>query len=178
MTTPDLLTSKASSTFPNPHSPIRNPKRAFSLVEVTLALGIMAFAFTAVFGMLPMGLQTFRDSADKTRSVQIAQRLVADVQQTPFDNLPNLYNTVRYYDIDGEELAASAISDPTDYSYSAQVVPVSSSVSTVNSGGVGISSARTRMVLVKIAKNRDVSALTASQKPLAQYVYAIADVRL
>ncbi len=164
--------------FPNPHSAIRNQNRAFSLVEVTLALGIMAFAFTAVFGMLPMGLQTFRDSADKTRSVQIAQRLVAEVQQTPFSNLPNLYNTVRFYDIDGEELAASAISDPTDYSYSAQVVPVTTSVNSVNSGGVGISSDRTRMLLVKIAKNRDVSTLTATQKPLAQYAYAIADVRL
>ncbi len=62
-------------------------QRAFSLVEVVLALGIIAFAFVANIGMLPVGLQTFRDSADKTQTTQIAQNLLAEAQQTPFENL-------------------------------------------------------------------------------------------
>ena len=38
------------------------PASAFSLVEVVLALGVAAFALTAILGMLPMGLKTQQTS--------------------------------------------------------------------------------------------------------------------
>ena len=47
--------------------------RASSLVEVVLALGIVAFALVAVAGMIPVGVQSARDAVDLTRTSLIAQ---------------------------------------------------------------------------------------------------------
>jgi len=59
----------------------------FSLIEITLALGIIAFGFVTVFGLLPTGLNTFRRAMDISIGGQIAQELLNDAQQTDFDKL-------------------------------------------------------------------------------------------
>ena len=59
----------------------------FSLVEVVLAVGIIAFAFVAILGLLPAGLHQFRQAMDTSISAQIAQRVIEDAQQTDFDTL-------------------------------------------------------------------------------------------
>ncbi len=56
---------------------------AFSLVEVTLALGIMAFCLVTMFGLLPTGLNTGRDAVEQTAAAGIAGALAADLRQTP-----------------------------------------------------------------------------------------------
>lgn len=56
-------------------------------MEVTLSIGIMAFAFIAIFGLIPVGLNTFHKSMDMSIASQIALRLVSDSQQTNFDTL-------------------------------------------------------------------------------------------
>lgn len=48
----------------------------FSLVEVTLAIGIIGFALLAIFALIPVGLNSARDSIDTTHTTLIA----ADVQ--------------------------------------------------------------------------------------------------
>ena len=50
-----------------------NRTAAFSMVEVTLALGIVAFALLAIFGLLPVGLTASRNAADDTRTSMVAQ---------------------------------------------------------------------------------------------------------
>jgi len=59
------------------------PNAAFSLVEVTLALGIMAFCLVAIFGLLPTGLNTSRDAIAQTAAANIAAAIAADLRQTP-----------------------------------------------------------------------------------------------
>ena len=44
--------------------------RAFSLVEVTLALGVAAFCLIAVFGLMPVGVQTNRNATSQTGAPQ------------------------------------------------------------------------------------------------------------
>ena len=44
---------------------------AFSLVEVTLALGIAAFCLIAVFGLMPVGVQTNRNATSQTAATNI-----------------------------------------------------------------------------------------------------------
>jgi uncharacterized protein (TIGR02598 family) len=56
---------------------------AFSLVEVTLALGIAAFCLIAVFGLLPVGVQTNRNATSQTRATNIMGAVVADLRATP-----------------------------------------------------------------------------------------------
>jgi type II secretory pathway pseudopilin PulG len=60
---------------------------AFSLVEVTLALGIAAFSLIAVLAMLPVGTKTQRVSVQQTTAnaimAQITAFLRADVRLPP-----------------------------------------------------------------------------------------------
>jgi hypothetical protein len=53
---------------------------AFSLVEVTLALGIAAFCFLAVFGLMPVGVQTNRSATSQTAATNIIALAVADLR--------------------------------------------------------------------------------------------------
>ena len=60
---------------------------AFSLVEVTLALGVAAFALLAILGMLPTGLKIQQTSIQQTTAntiiAQIFSDLRADVRLPP-----------------------------------------------------------------------------------------------
>jgi uncharacterized protein (TIGR02598 family) len=56
---------------------------AFSLVEVTLALGVAAFCLIAVFGLLPVGVQTNRNATSQTAATNIIAAVDADLRATP-----------------------------------------------------------------------------------------------
>jgi type II secretory pathway pseudopilin PulG len=57
------------------------PRRlhGFSLVELTLALGVAAFCLIAVFGLVPVGVQTNRNASSQTAATSIIQLVVADL---------------------------------------------------------------------------------------------------
>ena len=59
-----------------------NRKSAFSLVEVTLALGVAALSLTAVFGLLPVGLGCNRDSSEQTVVNGILSAIASDLRST------------------------------------------------------------------------------------------------
>jgi uncharacterized protein (TIGR02598 family) len=52
----------------------------FSLVEVTLALGIGAFCLIAVFGLMPVGVQTNRNATSQTAATNIMAGAIADLR--------------------------------------------------------------------------------------------------
>lgn len=56
---------------------------AFSLVEVTLALGIAAFALVTIFGLLPIGLNSNRASIGETAATNVVSAIVADLRMAP-----------------------------------------------------------------------------------------------
>ncbi len=68
-------------------APRRRRRRAFSLVEVTLALGIVTFALVAVVGVLPTALASGRQSFDQNRAAAIANTLFASFRSQPFDKV-------------------------------------------------------------------------------------------
>ncbi len=57
-------------------------KWAFSLVEVTLALGIAAFCLIAIFGLMPVGVQTNRNATSQTVATNILADVIADIRTT------------------------------------------------------------------------------------------------
>jgi type II secretory pathway pseudopilin PulG len=69
---------------------------AFSLVEVTLALGIAAFCLIAVFGLMPVGIQTNRNATSQTAATTILTSVVSDMRttarMTPGARISSLYN--------------------------------------------------------------------------------------
>lgn len=54
--------------------------RAFSLVEVVLALGIVSFGLVSILGLIPVGLGNFREARKFAIEAGIAQRLAADLR--------------------------------------------------------------------------------------------------
>jgi uncharacterized protein (TIGR02598 family) len=56
---------------------------AFSLVELTLALGVAAFCLLAVFGLMPVGVQTNRNATSQTATTNIIAAVVSDLRATP-----------------------------------------------------------------------------------------------
>jgi hypothetical protein len=59
---------------------------AFSLVEVTLALGVAAFCLIAVFGLMPVGVQTNRNANSQTAASSVIAAVTADLRTTPTAN--------------------------------------------------------------------------------------------
>ena len=69
-----------------PPSRLRRQRRgAFSLVEVTLALGIVTFGLVSVVGVLPTALASGRQSFDQNRAAAIANTLFASFRSQPFN---------------------------------------------------------------------------------------------
>ena len=100
-------------------NPITRPSskasaRGFSLIEVTIALGITAVALVSLMGMLPRGMETLRAAADKAIEGRIHQQILGEIQLTPWESggggggsPRDAFNKqVRYYDDQGIELAA------------------------------------------------------------------------
>jgi len=54
---------------------LTNRAHGFSLVEVVLAIGVIAFAIVAILGVFPLGLNAGHSAQDETRAPQIAQEI-------------------------------------------------------------------------------------------------------
>jgi uncharacterized protein (TIGR02598 family) len=72
---------------------------AFSLVEVTLALGVAAFCLITVFGLLPVGVQTNQRATSQTAATSIMADVIADLRATP--KPPAINTSVQYQIIFG-----------------------------------------------------------------------------
>ena len=78
----------------NSNSFLRKPLPAsarppgFSLVEVTLALGIAAFALIAIFGLMPVGMRANQSASEQTIASQIASVIIADLRTANGSSTP------------------------------------------------------------------------------------------
>jgi hypothetical protein len=62
-------------------------------VEVTLALGVAAFCLIAVFGLMPVGVQTNRNATSETFATRVLAAVIGDMRNTP-----KAYNaSITYY---------------------------------------------------------------------------------
>jgi len=57
--------------------------RAFSLVEVTLALGIASFCLIAILGLIPVGLSSTQAALEQTQASNIISAIVTDMKLAP-----------------------------------------------------------------------------------------------
>ena len=86
-------------------SPCGNRAGAFSLVETTLAIGVVAFALVAMLGLMPVGLLSFREAMDASTSSRIVQRVSAELRQ---GTNVSAQQPLLYFDEQGDETTASA----------------------------------------------------------------------
>ena len=85
-------------------------KSAFTLIEVAIALGVIAFALVAIIGVLPSGMQVQRDNRQDTIINQDGAYLMEAIRNSS-ENIPDLIDfceqingsaptsTMRSYDI-------------------------------------------------------------------------------
>ena len=82
---------------------------AFSLVEITLALGLMAICFLTVLGLLPIASASNRAAAAEGAAASIAAAIAADIRATPKTAttspqfaIPLGTSTTLYFDAEGQ----------------------------------------------------------------------------
>jgi uncharacterized protein (TIGR02598 family) len=101
----------------------RRSNCAFSLVEVTLALGIAAFCLIAVFGLMPVGLQTNRNATSQTAATNIIAAVVADLRATPKNSSTSSQFNITfgtnpppiYFDGQGQAASSLVPTSPTPF---------------------------------------------------------------
>lgn len=84
----------------------RTWQKGFSLIEVTLALGVVGFALTAMIGLMPIGLTSLRSSMESSARADILRQLTSQFQETPFDSLTSS-SAMLYYSDEGVPLDRS-----------------------------------------------------------------------
>ncbi len=108
--------------------------RAFSLVEVTIAMAIAAVAMVTLLGLIPQGMNTMREAGDQAIEARIHQGILSEIQLTPFEGkggggspLDSFNDQQRFYDSQGEELEEKQRGE-LEHIYSARIrIPSSGS---------------------------------------------------
>lgn len=145
----------------------------FSLVEVTLAIGITAIALVSIMGMLPKGLETLRRATDRAVMGRIHQQVLGELQLTSWEAegggsspLDAFDGQIRYYDDQGIELEGNEAGGQ-NHIYTARVTLPRSGSSLPSSVGGGtykgtvipgesqVADAYLRLVIVEITGNVD-----------------------
>lgn len=96
-------------------------RAAFSLVEVTLSIGLVAFGLVTVLALLPVGLQALGESSQQTVEAQILRAVSAQCLVAEYGEFP----TLLHFDYAGQATPAASYYEVTVAS-SAPVYPGSS----------------------------------------------------
>ena len=62
---------------------------AFSLVEVTIAMGLVAFVLAALIGVFALGINSERDSIEQIGAANLASRLIGERRANPAESNVN-----------------------------------------------------------------------------------------
>ena len=63
--------------------PISSRQAGFSLIEVTLALGVAAICLVSIFTLLPIGLRINQNAIEEAASADMMGAVIADLRATP-----------------------------------------------------------------------------------------------
>jgi len=133
------------------------PLAAFSLIETTLAIGVVAFALVAMLGLMPVGLTSFRQAMDASTSSRIVQRVTSELRQG--SNVA-AQQPILYFDEQGDETTANGAAGKKALYY------VNTLVQPATSLPGGVSSSLTT-VTVEIVKNPTSEAVQRDPATLA-----------
>ena len=90
----------------------RRGRGAFTLIEVTMAIGIFVFVVTALLGLMPTALEAARNSLDTSTATQLADAIHIRLARMEFSQLPST-DTTMSFDQSGNEVTGG--SEPGQY---------------------------------------------------------------
>lgn len=79
--------------------------RAFSLVETVMAVGLLTFGLVGLMGLLPAGLQNFREAVNRNGQAMALQAVRAEIARQPFSTTTPLEIAL---DEEGRPLASAS----------------------------------------------------------------------
>lgn len=134
----------------------RPTPRGFSLVEVTVAMGIVATVLVALLALLPYGMDSIREAKATQVQARIANEILSELQVADwgvgpaYKKLADWDGAIRGYDSEGTLISDTADKNKQDIIYKVKVeIPVTEKV---RLRGMGTDSGRyVRRVSVKIA---------------------------
>jgi uncharacterized protein (TIGR02598 family) len=86
----------------------------FSLVEVVLAVGIMALGVVTILGLLPHGMEMSRKTANEQAETRIVDQLISEVQAADWSTMSGIVGSsngsgvLKYFDDQGLELGTGS----------------------------------------------------------------------
>ena len=85
-------------------------QRGFTLLEVTIAMGVLSVCLLTTLGLLPVGLNAMRSAMDCTVNAQIVQRITSEASLTAFMNLDTYISAGPYYfDQEGQKASTPSL---------------------------------------------------------------------
>lgn len=142
----------------SPLPPFKFRSSGFSLVEVTIAMGIVATVMVALLALLPYGMDNIREAKGTQVQARIANEIVGELQVADWGKEPNYaklnaYNgKVLRYDGEGTEIGDTSANNKQDTIYKAKIeVPVTREVLLPGQGGQKDQGRYLRRVTIKIA---------------------------
>lgn len=89
--------------------PWSDASSGFSLVEVTIAIGILSFSILMMLGLMPAGLTTMRNAMSSTIETQIVRQIGGELLLISHSRIPAIAGGApRYFDDEGQEQPALA----------------------------------------------------------------------
>jgi len=104
--------------------PLRRRRFGFTIIEVALAVAIIALGIVAIIGLLPTGLDVIRDASSTTQMANIAEDFITQYQQRALDSA--------FYEGTNNVLSTSTTNVPVTTSESA--IPYTVKVDVSNTG--------------------------------------------
>jgi uncharacterized protein (TIGR02598 family) len=107
--------------------------RAFSIIEVTLAIAVMATMFIAVLGLLPAGMRMSEAASGTNAQSRIVAHITSLMQTGGYKKVldQNRTNALYYYDVEGNYLDSDTASIPsytTKRVYAARAIALSQNI--------------------------------------------------
>lgn len=146
--------------------PTNQNKAAFSLVEVVLAVGIMALGVVTILGLLPHGMEMSRKTANEQAETRIVDQLVGEVQAADWATMGGVTaagaaaGVMAFFDDQGLRLYESSGNVADFLVYAARVKLVNTNEFTTGmqmpaKGGTPVHNANLRRVMVEVAVTQD-----------------------
>ncbi len=88
----------------------RRESRGFTLVEVSLAMGVVSFGLLSLISLLTLAMDGVRGASSDLVGSQIASRIIGEMQQCPWDQVAARNGQVSHYDAQGKRVDAAAAS--------------------------------------------------------------------